>query len=274
MTENKHNSVTENYKEEGALTLETLEVASHEASSHEGHKHSGRREKNTLSTPAAIIIAAVILGVSHLGYGLLSGGTSSNQTPKSMFKGKAVDANDYVEGKENSKVVVVEYSDPECPFCIQVSPTMKKLRADYGDKAAFVYRYFPLTQIHPHAFDESRAIACAGKVGGKDKFFAYIDALFGYKMSKQTTSLPATGKEDIAKQVGVDASAFSTCMKENQTAQTVTDVANDGVTAGVQGTPSTFVLVKTRKGYEQIAMVDGARQYEFFKAAIEEALAR
>ncbi len=68
--------------------------------------------------------------------------------------------------------------------------------------------------------------------------------------------------------------AFTTCMKDNQTAQTVNDSVADGVTAGVQGTPSTFVLVKTRKGYEQISMVDGARPVDFFKTVIDEALAR
>lgn len=279
---NEHNkqngsdlNVTENYKEEGVLTLETLEVASHEATSPESHKRHSHKSGFTLTTPMAIIIASVIIAGGLMGYGAITtGGSAANATPKTMFKGKAVDASDYVEGKENSKIVVIEYSDPECPFCIQVSPTIKKLRTEYGDRVAFVYRYFPLTQIHKHAFDESRAIACAGKIGGKEKFYQYIDTLFSYKMGKQTTELPATGKEDFAKTVGIDVTEFSTCMKENQTAQIVTDTANDGVTAGVQGTPSTFVLIKTKKGYEQVAMVDGARQYEFFKAAIDQALAK
>ncbi len=273
----KHNnnglSAEEHYKEEGALTLETLEIASHEASSHEKHKHMGRKQGFTLSTPLAIIIAAIILGASHVGYGFVSGGTGGSQAVKTMFKGKAIEG-DFVEGKENAKVVIVEYSDAECPFCIQVSPTIKKLRTEYSGKVAFVYRHFPLTQIHKNAFDEARAISCAGVVGGKDKYYAYADALFDYKMSKQTATLPKTGKEDLAKTVGLNEAEFSSCIKDNRTAQTVTDQANDGVTAGVQGTPSTFVLVKTRKGYEQVAMIDGARQYEFFKAAVEEALAR
>jgi protein-disulfide isomerase len=265
--------VTENYKEEGALTLETLEVASHHATMHEAHTKHTTKKGFTLTTPLAIIIASVIIAGGLMGYGVITQGGNS-ATPKVAFKGKAVDTSDYVEGKANSKVVVIEYSDPECPFCAQVSPTIKKLRADYGNKVAFVYRHFPLIQIHQHAFDESRAIACAGKIGGTTKFYEYIDALYGYKVSKQSTALPATGKEDFAQTIGLDKNAFATCMKENQTAQTVTDSIADGSTAGVQGTPSTFILVKTRKGYDVVSMVDGARQEDFFKAAIEEALAR
>lgn len=265
--------IIENYKEEGTLTLETLDVASDEASSHEIHKKHTKRGF-TLTTPIAIIFASVILAGGLMGYGFITGGNNSNSVPKPLFKGKIIDALDYIDGKENSKVIVIEYSDPECPFCAQAFSTMKQLRTDYADKVAFVYRHFPLTQIHKEAFDESRAIACAGKLGGKEKFYTYIDTLYGYETSKQSTQLPSTAKEDFARSNGLDMAAFSTCMKEKQTAQIVTDSINDGVTAGVQGTPTTFVLVKTKKGYEQVSLVDGARPLDYFKAAIDEALAR
>lgn len=271
--DNKNIEVTEHYKEEGAVTLETLEVAAHDAHSH-GHAKQHANKGFTLTTPLAIIIASVIIAGGLMGYGAIVQGGSSSKAAVAMFKGKAIDGADYIEGKENSKVIVVEYSDPECPFCVQLSPTIEKVRSEYAGKIAFVYRHFPLTQIHKNAFDESRAIACAGKIGGTTKYYEYIDTLYKYKMSKQTATLPSTGKEDFAKSVGLDMTAFGTCMKENQTAQAITDSTNDGVTAGVQGTPSTFILVKTKKGYEQVAMIDGARQMEFFKAAIDEALAR
>lgn len=265
---NKENvEVVENFKEEGAITLETIEMVNHDET--KKHHHKGF----TLTTPMAIIIASVIIAGGLMGYGLITSG-GNNSAPKIMFKGKAIDSSDFVEGKADGKVFVIEYSDPECPFCAQVSSTIKQLRTDYADKVGFVYRHFPLSQIHKNAFDESRAIACAGKIGGKEKFYQYIDTLYGYETSKQTTEIPVTGKEDFARTIGLDMTAFGTCMKENQTAQIVTDSLNDGVTAGVQGTPSTFILVKTKKGYEQISMVDGARAPEFFKSAIDEALAR
>lgn len=252
--------ITQEYRKEATPTAEATT------------KRKPTLKNFTLTTPVAILLGAVIIAFGLVGYGFASNG--GNSTPLALFKGRAIDATDYIEGKTNSKVIVVEYSDPECPFCVQVSGTMKQLRADYGSKVAFAYRYFPLTQIHPHSFDESRAIACAGKIGGTQKFYEYIDALYGYKLSKQTTELASTGKEDFAKAVSLDIPSFTTCMKDNQTAQTVTNSIADGSAAGVQGTPSTFILVKTRKGYEQVSMVDGARPIDYFKTAIEEALAR
>ena len=277
MTEHTNNhhgkepEIIETFKEEGVLTVETLDMASHEAANHPHRKHTTKGF--TLTTPMAIIIASVIIAGGLMGYGDITT-QSGNSTPKVMFTGRAIDDTDHITGKENSKVIVVEYGDPECPFCVQVSPTIKKLRTEYSSKIAFVYRYFPLTQIHSHAFDESRAIACSGVVGGSKKFYEYIDAFFDFKISNKTTQLPATGKEDIAKSVGIDVKAFTDCMNTRQTEKTISDSTNDGIAAGVQGTPSTFVLLKTRKGYEVVSMVDGARPYEYFKTVIEEALSR
>lgn len=268
---NNEPEIVENYKEEGVLTVETLDIASHDATSTHHKKHN--RKGFVLTTPVAIIIGAIIISGGLMGYGAImqGGGTSA---PTLAFKGRPIDSTDYVAGNEKSKIIVVEYSDPECPFCIQLSPTIKQLKDEYGDKIAFTFRYFPLTQIHKNAVDESRAIACAGVVGGKEKYYEYIDAFFGYKMSKQTTQLPKTGKEDIAKSVGLNMSEFANCMSTRQTEKTILDSIDDGVVAGVQGTPSTFILLKTRKGYDVITMVDGARPYEFFKAALDEALSR
>jgi protein-disulfide isomerase len=231
-----------------------------------------RAQQFTLTTPAAIIVAALILGSSHVVYGLVA--TGSGKPAANIFAGKPIDASDYVEGDSKSDVLVVEYSDPECPYCISVYPTMKQLRNDYKDTVGFVYRHFPLTQIHPHAYDESKAIICAATLGGSKAYFEYIDALYGYKSAQQTTQLPSSGKEDMAANLGLDRAAFSECLTNQNTSTAVDASINDGVQAGVQGTPTSFVLVKTRKGYEIVATVDGARPYEYFKAAIDEALSR
>lgn len=230
-------------------------------------------KKIHLTTPAAIIIASVILAISHVAYGALvsSGSTSS---PSTLFKGRAVDESDLVTGNAKSKVFVVEYSDTECPFCAQLHPTITKIQDDYKDKVAFVYRYFPLTQIHPHSFEESRAVYCVGKSLGAKKRSDYINDMFSYKLTKQNMVLPVGAKEGFAKNLGIDEKSFGTCMTSQESSDAINLSTQDGVAAGVTGTPSTFVLVKTRKGYEVVALVDGARPYEFFKGAIDEALAR
>lgn len=226
----------------------------------------------TLTTPLAIIIAALILGGSHVVYGIVTSGTVKKET--ALFSGRPVDNTDYIDGTTENDVYVVEYSDPECPYCVTLHPTMKQIRDTYRDKIAFVYRHFPLTEIHPNAFDESKAIACAGKLNGNIGFYTYIDTLYGFKFSNQTTQLPKNGKDDIATNGGLDKVLFEKCMKDDSTGLIVDASLSDGVQAGVRGTPSTFVLKKTKKGYEVIAMIDGARDETYFKAAIEEALSR
>lgn len=228
-----------------------------------------------VSTPLAIITAAIILGASHVAYAYVTkDGTSTPSAPTTLFTGKPIDDKDHIEGNAKSDVIVVEYSDPECPYCISLHPAMKQLRNEYEDRIAFVYRYFPLTQIHPHSFEESKAIACAATLGGTKAFYEYIDNIYGYKVANKTNELPATGKEDIATNIGLKKEAFNACMKNSDTDLTINASINDGVQAGVQGTPSTFILKKTKQGYEVTTMVDGARPYEFIKAAIDQALAK
>ncbi len=207
-----------------------------------------------------------------MGYGLITKGSTG--APVQMFAGNMISENDYVYGKKNSDVVVIEYSDTECPYCVSLHPTIKQIQATYKDKIAFVYRHFPLTQIHPHAFDEGRAISCAGKVGGDTAYYAYLNNLFDYKNDNKTTQLPANGTAMIAQKTNLDAKAFSACMSSMETAATVNAHQQDGATAGVQGTPATFILSKTRKGYEIVAAIDGAQPAPVFMAAIEEALNR
>lgn len=226
-----------------------------------------------LSTPSAIILGAIILAVSHVGYGYVISKNQSNSNA-TFFTGKLIDDKDYIWGNKKSDVIVMEYSDPECPYCVQFHSTVKQMQEEYKDKISFVYRHFPLTQIHSNAFDEARAISCAGKVGGDEGYFNYINNFFDYKLKNQTTQLPKNGKENIAKEVNLNIESFNACMTNKDTEQDVTDSLNDGVAAGVEGTPATFVLLKNSKGYEVIAKIDGARQYSFVKAAIEQALSR
>lgn len=238
--------------------------------------------KIQITTPIAIIIAAIILSVGLVGYGYVTT-TNNSATPKTMFTGKTVDSSDYIEGKTKSNVVVVEYSDPECPFCIMFHPTIKQIRDDYKDKIAFIYRHFPLTSIHPKAFDEARALACAGKVGGDDSYYKYINAYFDLRVndwqktkSQQPPAITDAEKQSLITQTGLDADKFNACLKNNDTAQIVNDSISDALKAiGNQaGTPTTFVLKKSGKGYEVIAKIEGAQSPDFVKAAIDQALAK
>lgn len=83
--------------------------------------------------------------------------------------------NDYVRGDRNSRIYLIEYSDYDCPFCGRFHTTSQRLVNE--GKVAWVYRQFPLPQLHPDAETKSAAAICAGKVGGNEAFWEFSDAL-------------------------------------------------------------------------------------------------
>ncbi len=101
----------------------------------------------------------------------------SGTTTKELFKGKPINDTEFVRGKKDT-VFLIEYADAECPFCVRFHPIINKIMDTYQDRVGYVYRNFPLTQIHQDAERRAVAIVCAGKVGGIDSYFKYINKLY------------------------------------------------------------------------------------------------
>lgn len=94
------------------------------------------------------------------------------------FAGAPVSDSDFVKGVRGD-VLVVEYADAECPFCVQFHSTMTTMMSEYQDRVGFVYRHFPLPpRMHPNAARYAAAIECAGKLKGQDAYFGFIDKMF------------------------------------------------------------------------------------------------
>lgn len=225
-----------------------------------------------MPTSTAIILAAIILGSSHVFYGIITQNKGGANENSGIFMGRRIDDSDFPTQNTKSDIVVVEYSDTECPFCAQIQPTILKLKENYGSDVSFVYRYFPLTQIHPGAFGEAQAAFCVGKLLGAKKRTDYIDSLFAYKISKQNMVLPEGGAEALAKNVGVNINSFRACLNSPESSDAINASIEDGIAAGVEGTPATFILRKRGDEYEILAQADGARPYEYFKAILDNAL--
>lgn len=90
---------------------------------------------------------------------------------------RPVDNTDMVTGNPNAPVTMIEYSDLQCPFCIQFHPTVQKILAAYPNQIRFVYRHFPLS-FHANARIFATAANCANELGGSSKFFEMVDAIF------------------------------------------------------------------------------------------------
>ena len=93
---------------------------------------------------------------------------------------RPVDATDHLLGNPAAPVVVVEYADFDCEYCKDFDTTMNQVIANEGanGQVAWVYREFPLTEIHPNAFSSAEAAECAAKVAGNDTFWKFADELF------------------------------------------------------------------------------------------------
>ena len=145
----------------------------------------------------------------------------------------AVSDEDHVRGDlDKAKVVMVEYSDFECPFCSRHHPTMQQVFEKYGDDVAWVYRHFPLS-FHPEAEPAANASECAADQG---KFWEYADELF-----ENQEDLGEDLYKQIASDLGLNTSKFNDCLANSSFQEEVDADMASGRSSGVSGTPATFI---------------------------------
>jgi len=169
----------------------------------------------------------------------------------------AIAASNPTLGRATAPVTLVEFSDYQCPYCQRVEPTLKRLREAYGDKIRFVWKDFPLTQIHPQAFKAGEAAHCAGDQG---KYWELHDVLFNKQQELQPPDLKRHAAE-----LGLDANAFNQCLDSSKHGARVRDGVSEGGALGVNSTPTIFINGRR---------LSGAQPYEAFTAIIDEELAR
>ncbi len=227
-------------------------------------------EKNKLAVPIAIIVAgAIIAGAVFFSNKDKGAPKNGGTTAEEKIELAPISDKDHIFGNPNAPIVFVEYSDPECPFCKRFHDTMNQIMNEYGKdgKVAWVYRQFPLDQLHSKARKESQATECAGEVGGNDKFWEYLNKLLSITPSNDGLDLSLLPK--IATDVGLDKAKFEECLASDRHKDKVEADYQSGVKAGVRGTPHTIMVVK-KDG--SMFPISGAQPYATVKAAILEAL--
>lgn len=143
-------------------------------------------------------------------------------------------------GGANAAVTIVEFSDFQCPACIQAEPAVKEVLAAYGDKVKFVYKDFPL-DFHPLAQKAAEAAQCAGAQG------KYWD-MHGKLFASQGKGLEVPALKGHAKEIGLDTAKFDACLDKGEMAAAVQDHMKDGLEAGVKATPSFFINGRLYEG--------------------------
>jgi protein-disulfide isomerase len=138
-----------------------------------------------------------------------------------------------VRGNPKAKVMIVEFSDFQCPFCSQVQGTLKNVLAKHEGDLAIAFRDMPVTQIHPQAQLAAEAARCAGEQG---KFWEYHDLLFGDQAGLEKNGL--IGK---AHKLKLDEKQFESCLSGEKYAKQIQQDSQDALRAGVTGTPGFFI---------------------------------
>ena len=144
-----------------------------------------------------------------------------------------VSPRDFHQGNLSAPVQIVHFSDFECPYSRALSSTVKELQAEEGANLLYVFRPFPLTDIHPHALVAARAAYAANEQG---KFWPMVDVLFDNQ-----NALGPTFLKTYAGQIGLDVAAFETSFRGDKHDAQIEHSIEDAHASGAHGTPTLFI---------------------------------
>lgn len=231
------------------------------------------------STIGFVIVLAGGLDLSKLG--LTGGGNTwgtkppvaavnaNSNTPaaaaaNTLDKLPPISDKDHVRGDlSKAKLVLVEYSDYECPFCKSFHPTLKDVVKSYGTDVAWVYRDFPLS-FHQNAQKEAEAAECVASLGGNDAFWKFSDAIYE-RTTSNGTGFALTALGPLAKEVGVNQAKFQDCLDKGTFTKKVQDEQAGGSAAGIDGTPGTIAVTKDGR----TSLITGAQAETTVKSTID-----
>lgn len=150
-------------------------------------------------------------------------------------------ADDRVYGNANAKVVLVEYADFQCPGCGALFPVIKQVKEQYKDQVAFVYRYLPLTSIHPNAKAAAAAAEAAARQG---KFWEMHDVLYTNQVEWSDAAADRRGSffEGYARQIGLNLDQYRTDIASAEVSQRISRDLAAAQKAGIQLSTPTVVL--------------------------------
>lgn len=228
------------------------------------------RQMNPYAIPIAIVLGSLLIAISI--YLSLSKGSVAQVAPAAAPVAdntslvREVTDEDHIRGPIDAPITIVTYSDFECPFCQRFHNTMRELMDEYGEDGdvAWVFRQFPLEQLHPvKAYAAALASECAAEQGGDEMFWKFSDRYFELTLTNNRTDLEVVIPQ-IATELNLNKAAFETCRVTNKyEAEIAEDVANAGETGGT-GTPWSILIGPDGKTYP----INGAQSLASIKQLI------
>ena len=214
--------------------------------------------------------AILIVGILIAGAILLKGAPTepvknTNTNPNAQVAGdlRPVGADDHILGNLNAEVVIVEYSDTECPFCKVFHNTLHQIVTENNGTVAWVYRHWPIESLHQKAFREAEATECAYDQGGHAMFWKYIDEVFARTQSNDKLDVAELPK--IASELGLDLVKFNDCLDTGKFVNKIESQVMEAQSAGARGTPASFIVV----GGKVVATIPGAMSKANLQAKLD-----
>ncbi len=230
-----------------------------------------KTSNSSLAIPISIVLGFGLVAVAiYFTAGsspVINNNEAATVTAPPPAKIRTVDSSDNIRGNPNAPILIVEYSDYDCPFCKLFHNTMNQIMDEYGvgGKVAWVYRQLPIAALHPNAQKISEAALCVGELAGNDAFWTFSDLVFSERGVNDPTNM--TRLPEFAKTAGAETTAFNNCLKNGQMTAKVSESAREAAAAGINGTPHSYIIV----GDNQLP-IEGAQPYSTVKQAIDNIL--
>ena len=205
---------------------------------------------------AIAAIGGAVAGVTYLARNSSDDSPNGNDTPLTS----ALSSSDWVRGNATSTVALIEYSDFQCPACAQYHPLVKALKDEFGEKVAFGFRHFPLSQSHPNAKTAARAAEAAGLQG---KFWEMHDLLFERQAEWAPKPNPKATFISYANELGINTNQFETDIDRDDLDTKINAHYQTGIASGVNATPTFFL-----NGIK----LDNQKSYDDFRRLISQAV--
>ncbi|MBU1199345.1 MAG: DsbA family protein [Nanoarchaeota archaeon] len=211
------------------------------------------KEKPKSEKTENIIAIAVFAVLIIIGIGIFTGWFGlADKNAKDAERIRVPIDNDPFTGGSEASVVIVGFSDYECPFCSKAEQTIMNILKKYPDEIVYVFKNYPLTKIHPNSYNAALAAECAKE---QDKFWEYHEYLFAHN-----TELNEDMFKESALTFGLDSEKFNECFDSQRYKIGVDkDIQTAGV-VGVTGTPTFFIngikLVGAQPEEEFISLIE------------------
>jgi len=229
-----------------------------------------------LLIPGSIMIAGLAIGLGLY----FSGGPAPTQmaaapapaAPQEVDRTDQVapvTESDYRKGPADAAVTIIEYSDFDCPFCSRFHDSMNDI-VEATDDVAWVYRHFPLEQLHPQAEGVAIAAECVGELAGADAFWSFADGYFAARGAGDGTAHNVLVPQ-LATAAGVSSAALEECVVSGRTQSLVQEDMDNAIATGGRGTPWSILVGPTGKTYPINGALPAASIEQLIQIAKDEA---